>query len=377
MSVHPSNLVAVKVKATVDMDSFKKQKIDTQMGCANCGDTFQKGDIMYVGDDSVCEDCWPNFVEDMKLPSNTKGSKVTAAPKKDGKKKVVPADKPDSRGSALQEEDLTKRAKSKSTEREQPPVLEHMKKGPDSISKETAKTADEASPALASLVNEAKAAQDATEKTKKAAKDSIKKAKDKVDVAQKAESDKVQAVIDEMEKTGIVVARILEDLLALDSSKTPVSPNVPETGALRMRREQAVSLLKSIKEQAKDQEAVIKGIDQEIEEQYGATYNVKKRVSLFPASLRASIKVAAGIGDIFTGLLEWAKGVLGIAEDASKAVDSFIKEFKAAGKGGDKVEEKVEDKVEEKVAEKVEDKGGEEEVDEKVEEKVEEKKEGE
>ena len=51
---------------------------------------------------------------------------------------MVPTDKPDTRGDAAQAEDLTERAKKSSVENQQPPVLEHMKKGPASIPAENA-----------------------------------------------------------------------------------------------------------------------------------------------------------------------------------------------------------------------------------------------
>ncbi len=242
-------------------------------------------------------------------------------------KKVVPADKPDTRGDAAQEEDLTKRAKEKSTEQQKPPVLEHMKKGPKAVPSESARTAPEAGGALATLIAAADAAQAATA----AAAAEAAKASAKVGAAKSDEAKAVQLIVDEMEKTNTVVARIKDTLVALDASKNRAAVNIPKTGELRTRYDQAMQLLKTIQDQAKEQADVVKAIEAEAEEQYGGTYNVQKRVSLFPASLQAALAAVAGFSDMVKGLVDWVKGLFGMAEEAEAAVDAFGKELESSG----------------------------------------------
>ena len=251
----------------------------------------------------------------------------------DKSKKVVPDDKPATRGDALSDEDKTNRAKERSTEIQKPPVMDTtIKTGPKSITKENAQTAPEAGEGLKILVKAAEDAQAAT----KAAAEAAKAAATKVGEAKAEEAKKVLAVVTEMEKTEVVVAKIAERLIALDQSKKVAAVNIPKTGDLRAKYDHALQTLATIQKNAAEQAKVVKELEAEAEEQYGATYNVEKRVTIFPAGLKAKLAVAAGFADIVKGLLEWVKGCFGYAQDAEKSVGAFITAFdveaKAAGK---------------------------------------------
>ena len=252
--------------------------------------------------------------------------------------KVVPDDKPDTRGNALQDEEKTERAKKMSTEIEKPPVMEHMKKGPKAIDLENAKTAPEASAGLKTLIEAAEAAEDAV----KSVKDEAAAVAKKLGEAKVKEASAIKAIVDDMEKNEEVVVKIGDRLVALDQSKNKAAVNIPKTGALRTRYDHALEMLKNLQNAAAEQAKAVKALEAEAEEQYGGTYNVEKRVSIFPASLRAALGVVAGFADIVKGIVNWVKSLFDVAKDAEKAVIDFEKEYtesaKTAAKEGKEAE---------------------------------------
>jgi hypothetical protein len=252
--------------------------------------------------------------------------------------KVVPDDKPDTRGNALQDEEKTERAKKMSTEIEKPPIMEHMKKGPKAIDLENAKTAPEASAGLKTLIEAAEAAEAAV----KSVKDEAAAVAKKLGEAKVKEASAIKAIVDDMEKNEEVVVKIGDRLVALDQSKNKAAVNIPKTGALRTRYDHALEMLKNLQNAAAEQAKAVKALEAEAEEQYGGTYNVEKRVSIFPASLRAALGVVAGFADIVKGIVNWVKSLFDVAKDAEKAVIDFEKEYtesaKTAAKEGKEAE---------------------------------------